>query len=245
MPSKKELYKKALSVKSVHCPPISKMNKKQLETYIAGRSGAMEKLKPIKEQAPIKQVDVIAPRGGLSAKEFEEFKELSKFDIITPADQKKLKTLKIKIKKEKKKPKTIKIKIKKMKMMDKLESIPEQKTIAPAPVSKVRKSIQTVVLAKFNKMKKAKKDKVEEKGDGFLQSGTAGLLFNPKNKHVKFRGVVYNPFSVEQFERMVNSLVSHEDGVKDPKLFGMNKTEVKASIKSIQKIKNSLDTERL
>jgi hypothetical protein len=226
MPSKKELYASAKKLKSKTCPSISGMSKKQLETYIAGRNAPIDNLKPINVQKPIKAQKVIKPaksRGALKMADFD--------DVMPP----------------KKKAKTIKIRIKKDKMMKKLEPIPEQKPIAPVKKIKMKQSLQTAVLAKFNKMKSMKKKKVEEKFDieEFKETGSDGLTYNKKSGIAMWKGNAYKPFSIEQFMRLVDSYNSHKDGIDNPKLFGMGKKLVKQSMRSMVSIQANMDTERV
>ena len=147
----------------------------------------------------------------------------------------------------KKEPKTIKIKIKKdkIKTMKKLTPIPEQKPIAPVKKIKMKQSLQMAVLAKFNKMKNKKKEKVEEKKSNFQDTDTRGLEYDKTNKLFKWKNNIYKPFSVQQFARMVQSYNSHEDGVNDPKMFGMGKKLVKQSKLAMVKIQNNLNSERV
>jgi hypothetical protein len=247
MPSKKELYANAKKLKSKNCPSLSNMSKQELKSYIDSRS----------EQKPV-----------MSVKDFDgndEFVDLANRDRLIrikkiEKNRKKLvderqvlieerNKLKIKIKKmQTVKPKTIKIKIKKdkIKTMKKLTPIPEQKPIAPVKKIKMKQSLQTAVLAKFNKMKNKKKEKVEEKKESaFQDTDTRGLEYDKTNKLLKWKNNIYKPFSVQQFARMVDSYNSHEDGVNDPKMFGMGKKLVKESKQAMLKIQNSLNSERV
>ena len=244
MPSKKELYATAVGLKSKNCPSLSKMSKQELKSYIDSRS----------EQKPV-----------MSVKDFDgndEFVDFANRDRLIrikkiEKNRKKLvderqvlieerNKLKIKIKKmQTVKPKTIKIKIKKdkIKTMKKLTPIPEQKPIAPVKKIKMKQSLQTAVLTKFNKMKSKKKEKVEEKKSNFEDTDTRGLEYDKTNKLLKWKNNIYKPFSVQQFARMVQSYNSHNDGVSQPKVYGMGKKLVKESKLAMVKIQNSLNSE--
>jgi hypothetical protein len=167
------------------------------------------------------------------------------------------KTMKIKIKKE---PKTIKIKIKKEKknikikikkevkfepLMEKLKPVEVQKPIAPVKAIKAKKTIQSNVLEKFKKLKKNKVEKKVCEKEEWEETDVKDYFFNSKNKLVKFRNVVYNPFSRQQFARMIEALLSHEEGVAEPKKFKMLKSAVNESKRAIVRILNNMNSERL
>tara|TARA_R110000850_G_C9791406_1_gene449435 strand:- start:397 stop:792 length:396 start_codon:yes stop_codon:yes gene_type:complete len=131
--------------------------------------------------------------------------------------------------------------------MKKLTPIPEQKPIAPVKKRKMKQSLQTAVLAKFNKMKSMKKKKVEEKFDieEFQETGAEGLTYNRKSGIAMWKGNAYKPFSIQQFMRLVDSYNSHNDGVSQPKVYGMGKKLVKQSKLAMVKIQNNLNSERV
>jgi hypothetical protein len=253
MVSKKELYATAKKLKSKNCPSLSAMSKQELKSYIDSRNVK----KPV-----------------MSSKDFDgndEFVDLANKDRLIRIEkleksQEKLvnerqklvnerqallvekNKLKIKIKKMetvKPKPKTVKIKIKKSNMIQKLTPIQEQKPISPIKKMKMKKSLQTAVLAKFNKMKMKKDEKVEEKKNNFQDTSTDGLKYDSKNKLVMWQDSIYKPFSIQQFERMVASYNSHRDGVNNPKLYGMGKNLVKESRRTMVNIKNNLNSEKV
>ena len=235
MVSKKELYEQAKQLKKNGgpCAALSTMSKASLLHYINGQDLLKKQMKPLKGVDTTKFI-----KKPTIIKKIKSKKTIVEQDVKEMTKKKKTKKIKIKIKK--KKPKTIKSEMQLLKS-EKVEPFLKKQNTIKSPQSIPKLNIEMLRKMAQKKVAPAPPPAEEEKDvPPFEASNIEGLdVANKPGSRIvfyRFRGKIYAPIRGQYFERIISALLSHEDGIADPKKFGMKKADLNQSRKSIKRI---------
>jgi hypothetical protein len=237
MPSKKELYEQAKQLKKNGgpCGALSTMNKANLLRYINGEDLLKKQMKPLKGLDTTKFI-----KKPTIAKKIKSKKTIVQQDVKEMTKKKKTKKIKIKIKKKDK----LKSEMQLLKS-EKVKPFLKKQNIIKTPQSIPKLNIE--MLKKMAQKKVAPTPEEEEKEKfipPFRPSGVEGLeVANvPGSRAVfyRFRGKIYVPIRGQYFERIISALLNHENGIANPKMFGLKKADLNQSRKSIKRILENL-----